>query len=542
MQLKVSWERWMRTVTACAVFMVALLVLAACAAPPAAPAAAPSGNAAATAAAAGEPQKGGVLTVARPGDANLWDPKFTNDNLSLWAQNQIYATLMQNSPDGKELRPWLAESYEFNDDATQVTFKLHDNAKFCDGTPITADDVKWSLDRGMDEDSAVSWQFFSSPKIEVVDPRTVKFTLDHPNVAFPNYLTLWGMSILSKAYADANGVEALSDKPLGSGPFCLDTWNKGQEIILKPNPGYWADDGPFVDEVHIKVVQDDNARVLQVQTGEVDIALDVPYAQVEALKSVQGVEVGVDTLYGTAAIPLNQKTVPQFADKKVRQAMAYAIDRQALVDAVLLGEGEVAKSPFYGPNILYWTGDYEIPFDLDKAKQLMAESSAPDGFAAELLIPSGDSMAQQTAVILKDQLAKINIDITITPVESGTWWEMWSGGTYQMLYKLGTNDVIDPAENMPFDFWSKEEGGSDAAFTGYHNDRIVELSKQAEGEFDTAKRAEMYRELQQIAMDDVPQLWLFHPSNRWATRDNIEGFSVFPTGLHRFWLVSKAAN
>ena len=170
MQLKVSWERWMRTVTACAVFTVALLVLAACAAPPAA---APSGDAAATAdaaAPAGEPQKGGVLTVARPGDANLWDPKFTNDNHSLWAQNQIYATLMQNSPDGKELRPWLAESFEFNDDATEVTFKLHDNAKFCDGTPITADDVKWSLDRGMEEDSAVSWQFFSSPKIEVIDP------------------------------------------------------------------------------------------------------------------------------------------------------------------------------------------------------------------------------------------------------------------------------------------------------------------------------------------------------------------------------------
>ena len=142
-------------------------------------------------------------------------------------------------------------------------------------------------------------------------------------------------------------------------------------------------------------------------------------------------------------------------------------------------------------------------------------------------------------MILKDQLAQIGIDVTITPVEAGTWWEMWSGGTYEMLYKLGTNDVIDPAENMPFDFWSVEEGGSDAAFTGFHNARIVELSQMAEREFDPAKRAEMYYELQQIAMDEVPQLWLFHPSNRWATRDNIEGFSVFPTGLHRFWLASK---
>jgi peptide/nickel transport system substrate-binding protein len=539
MDKKVSWERWIRTAKGLVVCGATLVLLAGCAAPPAVPAAAPAEGAAAPAAAPGEPQKGGVLTVARQADANLWDPKFTNDNDSLWAQNQIYATLMQNSPDGKELLPWLAESFEFNDDATEVTFKLHDNAKFCDDTPITAEDVKWSLDRGMEEDSAVSWQFFSSPTIEVIDDLTVKFTLDRPNVAFPNYHTLWGMSILSKKYAEANGVEALSDKPLGSGPFCLDSWSKGQEIVLKPNPGYWGDDGPYVDEVQLKVVQDDNARVLQVQTGEADIALNVPYAQVEALKSVPGVKVAVDTLYGTAAIPLNQRTVPQFADKKVRQAMAYAIDRQALVDAVLLGQGEVAKSPFYGPSILYWTGDYEIPFDLEKAKQLMAESSAPDGFAAELTIPSGDTLAQQTAVILKDQLAQLNIDITITPVEAGTWWEMWSGGTYQMLYKLGTNDVIDPAENMPFDFWSKEEGGSDAAFTGFYNARIVELSKQAEGEFDPAKRAELYRELQQIAMDEVPQLWLFHPSNRWATRDNIEGFSVFPTGLHRFWQVSK---
>jgi peptide/nickel transport system substrate-binding protein len=347
------------------------------------------------------------------------------------------------------------------------------------------------------------------------------------------------MSVLSKKHAETVGVEALSTQPLGSGPFCLDRWDKGQLVVLKPNPGYWGEDRPLVDEVHLRVVQDDNARVLQVQTGEVDIALDIPYAQVEALKGAPGVEVFVDTLYGTAAIPLNQRTVPEFADKKIRQAMAHAIDRQALVDAVLLGQGEVAKSPFYGPAILYWTGDFEIPYDLEKARQLMAESSAPDGFATELIITSGDTMAAQTAVILKDQLAQINIDVTITPVEAGTWWEMWSGGTYQMLYKLGTNDVIDPAENLPFDFWSVEDGGSDAAFTGFYNERIVELSQAAEREFDNAKRAELYYELQQIAMDETPQLWLFHPSNRWATRDNIEGFSVFPTGLHRFWLASK---
>ena len=518
--------------------LASTVILAACSSPVAAPAVAPASDAA-TAAPAAASEGPVVLKVARSADVNNWDPKFTNDNNAIWAETQIFATLMQNSPDGKELRPWLAESLEWNKDATEVTFKLRANAKFCDGSQITSEDVKWSLERGKEKDSAVSWQFFANPTIQIIDDLTVKFTLDRPNVAFPNYLTLWGMSVLSKKYAEKVGVAALAEKPLGSGPFCMDRWDKGQLIVLKPNPGYWGDDASKVDEVHLIVVADDNARVLQLQSGEVDIALDIPYAQVEVLKASKGVEVTVDTLYGTAAIPLNQKTVPQFADKKIRQAMAHAINRQALVDAVLLGQGEVAKSPFYGPAILYWTGDFEIPFDLKIAKQLMAESTAPDGFTAELILPSGNTLAQQTAVILKDQLAQIKINVTISPVEEGTWWEMWSGGKFQMLYKLGTNDVIDPAENMPFDFWSIEEGGSDAAFTGFHNDRIVELSQMAEREFDSTKRGKLYEELQQIAMDEVPQLWLFHPSNRWATRDNIDGFSVFPTGLHRFWLASK---
>jgi peptide/nickel transport system substrate-binding protein len=237
----------------------------------------------------------------------------------------------------------------------------------------------------------------------------------------------------------------------------------------------------------------------------------------------------------------NLRKVPALADVKVRQAMLHALDRQAMVDSMLFGRGEVAMSPFYGSGVLYWTGDFAVPYDLEKAKQLMAESSAPDGFAAELTITSGDSLAAETAVIVKDQLAQIGVEITISPVESGTWWELWSGGEFELLYKLGTNDVIDPGENIPFDFWSFEEGGSDAAFSGFYNAEIVELSMAAEAELDPTKRAALYYDLQRVAMAEVPQLWLFHPSNRWAVRDNVEGFAVFPTKLHRFWEAWKVA-
>ncbi len=516
------------------------LMLSACA--PAAPAPTVENSAeVAPVAAPGEIQRGGVLVVARSGDANLWDPKFTNDNNSLWAQHQIFATLVQNSADGTEILPWLAESWEINEDSSVYSFNLRQNAKFCNDTPITANDVKFSLDRAMADDSNVSWQFPANPQVEVVDDHTVKITLDKPNVAFSSFLTLWGSSILSQAYAEEVGEEALAEKPLGSGPFCLDRWEKGQMIVLKPNPGYWDAEQPYVDEVQLRVVQEDNSRVLQIQSGDVDIALDVPYSQVDALRLVEDIDVFVETLYGTAALPLNQRKVPAFADVKVRQAMLRAIDRQAIVDSILYGQGEVAKSPFYGSGVLYWTDAYGVPYDLDAAKALMAESEFADGFAVALTIPAGDSLASQTAVIVKDQLAQIGIDMSISPVEEGTWWEMWSGGEYEMLYKLGTNDVIDPAENLPFDFWSIEEGGSDAAFTGYYNADIVRLSREAEAELDPAKRTELYAELQRIAMDEVPQLWLFHPSNRWATQDNVHGFAVFPTKLHRFWEVWKSA-
>jgi len=530
-----------RTVLFLVVWMVLGGLMAACGtvAPVAAPDAA-EGEAADTEAAASdadsmEPQQGGVLVVARPADANLWDPKYTNDNNSLWAQKQIFATLLLNSADGTELEPWLAELWEINEDASQFTFNLREDAAFCDGTPITASDVKFSLDRAMEEDSNVSWQYPSNPQVEVIDDYTVQITLDQPNVAFPSYLTLWGTHILSEAYANEVGVEALSDEPLGSGPFCLAEWTKGEEIVLTPNPGYWDPEQPYVDEVRLKVVQDDTARVLQLQTDEVDIALDIPYSQIESLSGTPGVNVHVEPLYGTAAIALNQRTVPEFANKKVRQAMSHAVDRQAMVDAVLFGQGDVAKSPFYGSTILFWTGDFATEHDLEKAQQLMAESSASDGFSAELIVPSGDTLASQTAVILKDQLAQIGIDMAITPVEAGTWWDMWSGGEFEMVYKLGTNDVIDPAENLPFDFWSFEDGGSDAAFTGFYNEEIVRLSQEAEATLDPEKRAELYYELQRIAMDESPQLWLFHPSVRWATTDEVHGFQVYSTALHRFW-------
>lgn len=485
------------------------------------------------------PRKGGKLIVAVPSDVILWDPKFTNGTVTIQAQHQIFANLIQNSSDGKELRPSLAETFEVSPDFRTYTFKLRPNAKFCDGSPITAADAKFSFDRAMESDARVTWQFPGKPRVEAVDEKTVRITLEQPNVAFVSYLTLWGSHVLSKAYAEKVGIEEMGQKPLGSGPFCLDRWVKGQVAVLKKNPGYWDSERPYVDEVELRVVQDENAAVLQLRGGQVDIATSVPHNQFKPLQSAPSISAKMVTIQATSAIVPNIRAIPAFQDVKIRQAMLLALDRNAMVEALLFGNGEVAQSPIYGSKVLFHTSDFAVNHDLEKAKKLMAESTLPKGFSTKLLVPSGDEMAAQATIIVKDQLAKIGIEVQIQPTEAGTWFQLWSNGNFEMVYKLGSNLVIDPAMNMPFDFWPKDRGGRDAAYSGYVNEDIIRISKGAEAEQDPKKRAEGYRELQRIAMSEVPQLYLFHPSVIYATRDVVKDYAMFPTRLHRFWEVWK---
>lgn len=480
------------------------------------------------------PRRGGTLSVARAADITVWDPKFTNDTVTIQAQHQIYANLMQNSADGKELRPSLAEAYEISPDSRVFTFRLRANAKFCDGSAISSEDVKFSIDRAMERDSRVTWQFPAKPVVEAPDARTIRITLDRPNVAFVSYLTLWGSSVLSKAYTERVGQQEMGQKPLGSGPFCLERWDRGQVAVLARNPHFWDPEKPYLDRVELRVIQDENAAVLQLRGGQVDVVLAVPQNQFRTLSSAPGLSVKRVTLYASSSFVPNVRSFPPFQDVNVRRAMLIALDRQAMVDAILFGNGEPVQSPFYGPGLLFHTTEFGVKHDLAEARRLMAESKFPQGFQARLIVPSGDDMANQAAVIVASQLAQIGIRIQVQPTEAGTILQLRSSGQFDMFYKLGSNLVIDPAMNIPFDFWSRDDGGSDSAFSGYRNAELVRISKEAEGEQDVAKRTAMYREFQRLAMLDAPQLYLFHPSVVYATRDTVRGFETFPTRLYRF--------
>jgi peptide/nickel transport system substrate-binding protein len=485
-------------------------------------------------------QSGGTLIAARAADVVLWDPAHINENDSLWAGFQTNANLIMTTPDGKGFQPYVARSWTITKGGKVFTFKLYPTAKFCDGSRITAQDVVFSFKRASKPKAIVSWQYPKGMKIRANGPGAVVITLPTANASFLSYLTLWGTAIVSQKYAAKVGDKGLASKPLGSGPFCLKSWRRGAEIDLARNPYFWLKDKqgkrlPYLDAVKWRIIKDDTARVVALRSGQVEVITPVPPAQFNQLKSASGVTVGESPLLGTVSLFLNFK-VPALADQKVRQALNYAIDKNGIVKAVLFGHGRQALSPLFLAN--YTTEKYGYRYNLDKAKSLMAASKFPKGFSATVTYTGGDSIAQQTLVILKAQWAQIGVTINLKPIEEGVYFSTWSSGKWDMMWVKATNDIYDPAENLHFEMMGKE-GGSNSGWSGYENKPLNALVLAAEKEMNKAKRTALYDRIQRIYMLTGPQAYLFHPSNLWATRSSVHDFRIYKTGLHPFMFTWK---
>jgi len=484
---------------------------------------------------------GGTLIAARAADVVLWDPAHINENDSLWAGFQTNGNLIMATPDGKGFQPYIARSWKISNGGKVFTFQIDPNAKFCDGSAITANDVVFSFKRASAKKAIVSWQYPKGMRARALGNKTVVITLPTANASFLSYLTLWGTAIVSKSYARKAGAKGLASKPLGSGPFCLKSWRKGSEIDLTRNRYFWLKDKqgrrlPYLDAVTWKIVKDDTARVVALQSGQVDVITPVPPAQFAGLKANKSLTAGESALLGTISLFTNFKT-PALADERVRQALNYAVDKEGIVKAVLFGHGRPALSPLFLAN--YTTEKYGYPFNLAKAKQLMAQSKFPKGFAATVTYTGGDSIAQQTLVILKDQWSKIGVKIELKPIEEGVYFSTWQSGKWDMIWVKATNDIFDPAENLHFEMMGKE-GGSDSGWTGYEAPALNTLVLAAEKEMNRAKRRALYDRIQKIYMAEGPQVYLFHPSNLWATRSNVHGFQIYRTGLHPFMYAWKS--
>lgn len=468
---------------------------------------------------------GGDLVIVRPADSTNMDNTMVFDNDSIWVFQQILESLFEVTPDGKDVQPLLAEGYEVSDDQLTWTITLKDGVTFSNGDPMTAEDVKFSIDTASGTEGG--WEFLNTAidTVEAPDEKTVVITTKYPWAPLAADLANFSNAIVPKDYGGKTKDE-FYEAPMGTGPFVWGEWKRGSELKLVQNPDYW-DGAPSLDSVTWKVVGDDNARTLQLQGGQADINQSPPFSTIEQLKGQEGVQVELFPSTKTDYIMMNQNVAP-YNDVRVRRAISYAIDREAIVETVLFGNGDPGNSLLM-PSVPFY--DAETPgqqYDMAKAKAELAQSSVPDGFTTTYLASSGDVADAGIAQILQASLKELGIDMQIENLDPSAAQERQQTLDYQITHSYWTMDIADPDELVSFAV--DPESGSRSFFTDYNNPEVVTNARNAAKTFDESERQRLYSEVQRQAAEDAFLPTLFYSPFPYAVSDKVQGFQVYPTG------------
>ncbi|MBW2056566.1 MAG: ABC transporter substrate-binding protein [Deltaproteobacteria bacterium] len=476
------------------------------------------------------------MIVSKVMDPTTYDPVIPIDNPAIWDILLMFDQLVRMNREGTGTEPGLAESVDVSDDGLVYTFHLRRGVKFHDGTPMTAEDVKFSIDRLYQHPRSFFSDMFQIIKgTRIIDPYTFEVTLKKKYVPFLSTMALFSASIVPKKYMEAKGEEYFGTHPVGTGPFKFVEWRRGDEIVLERFKDHWRKGMPYLDAVRLKIIPESNTRILNIMNKDIHVANFIPYNMIAQLKANPDIDMQINPLTKIDFLLFNHLKEP-YNDLKIRQAMNYAVDRKAIIKSVLFGYGEVANT--FLPNMLGLDRSIKgYTYDLEKAKQLMKESSRPNGFKTTLLNIAGSAEYTQRAVILKEQLAKIGIDVNIEMVEEGTWWDRISQLDYEISDAYMTTDIVDPDELLFFA--CVYGGGSKAYFTSWRNEEFDKLARATQTETDHEKRMKMYSRLQQMQVDDAQLLLLYRSPSRCAVLKTVHNFKVLPTGNYRLeevWL------
>jgi len=473
------------------------------------------------------PKRGGILRLGQTGDVLKFDGPAVSDNTSIWTMLLIYDQLTRPTADGLNIEPSLAQSWDISPDGKTYTFHLRRDVKFHDGSPLTAEDVKFSYDRAL---KGISFLFAAYKNMEVVDQHTVRAYLKQPHAPFLSDAAIYSVSILPKKLVESMGAKFF-EHPIGTGPFMFKSWAKGSQLILARNPSHFRAPRPYVDEIHQLIVPDANSRILQIENGELDIALFVPPAAAGALQNNPNVTLHVDNFFDSHFICMQLTSKPWFADKLVRQAMNYAIDKDAIVKHFLFGFGEASGQAI--PKMFGYNDAVKpYPYDLTKAKALMAQSKFPKGFATSMLVDASTAVPdKQIAEYVQQSLKALNIEVTIQVIDDATFTNRTFGPKYEMNVQYMTSDIIDPDELMGFAV--VPSAGSDALWTYYKNPTIDKLATQASSILDHGQRQRIYSQIDVMHHDDAPMIFLYHSPSLSVSSAKVQGFKVLTTGNYR---------
>lgn len=531
--------------------LVCVLAIAAACSPAVAPQAAPT--AVAPAAAPTEvpppagPAEGGTIVVGLQAEPTTLDSQQISDYNSHRAAYGIYDMLLRFKDESTEVEPGLAERWEISEDGLAYTLYLRKGIKFHDGTEFDAEVVKFNIDRQIDPNhpfhdtgefpyAEFTWGMVD--KIEVVDQYTVRFTLKDRFAPFLNHLAMHPAAMASVDAIKKYGRD-YSIHPVGTGPFKFVSWTPGVEVVLEKNPDYWRG-APKIDKVIYRPIIEDQSRLTELEAGNVNFIVNIPPDDLARLKADPQYTVVEQAGMHTWWVAFNHTKAP-FNDKRVRQAMNYAVNRQAIVDNILKGTGQLAINPL-PPVVWSYTDDIQrYEYDPEKAKQLLAEAGYPNGFTCTFWLPESGSGMQQPVTMgtaIQADLKQVGIDCKIETFEWGTYLEKVivppEEAGFDLMEMSWIGDNGDP-DNHLYILLSGEQwppSGYNMGF--YKNDQVDKLLAEARVTLDKAKRTELYQQAQKLIAEDPPWIMVDHEAQIVVMNNKIKNFRLHPTGPFRF--------
>jgi peptide/nickel transport system substrate-binding protein len=483
------------------------------------------------------PKYGGTLRVGWNYAGGTFDPhKGIVHGPDYWIIKLVYNTLV-TLDEGLNIVPELAESWEISEEGTVYTFHLVEGVTFHNGRGLTSEDVKYSFERLLDPDTGASRRanYTDIASIETPDPYTVVITLSQPNAVFLTQLTQAAAAIVAREGVEEHG--DLSQVAAGSGPFMLGGIQADGSIVLERNPDYWVEGLPYLERIVFTTVPDNQARNTAVRTGDLDLITHVTGNFISLLRQDENVVIPEgDGSSGQFYSLLFNVRRPPFDDPKVRQAIAHALDRETIAQVSLDGEGFTLAG---GPIPPWHWAALDPVFegaDIERARELLAESALPDGFSFTLRVWSPQQFSVRAAQMIQAALAPLNIEVTID--QQGDWATYWgavTGGEYDATIQ-GFGGNIDPHE---FLFEAFREGGGRNVM-GYVNPEVERLMAEALRVTDRDARKEIYDEVQRIIVEDAPQAFLWNQKQTEAHQADVMGFyhqsTLDLSALTRTWL------
>jgi peptide/nickel transport system substrate-binding protein len=523
--------------------IVGTLLVAACgpgstpAAPTSAPAAGPPAPAAtsapassptiaptAQAAAAGSPKRGGILKVGLQADPTSLDPQKTSLTALFHVTEHIYSALVRLNPD-LTVGPDLAQKWDISSDGKTYTFTLRQGVTFHSGKPLTSADVTYTFSRLLDKATASPNATLLAPvdTITAPDENTVVIALKQADASFLTNLTSPASVIINKDAVDKYG--DLTKNADGTGPFIFKEYVPNTRVVLDRNPNYYETGKPYVDGLEMTIAADDTSRTAALRTGTVDFIEYAPLKDIPTLKSDSSLMMAGDQNTNIRFIALNV-TRPPYSDVRVRQAIAMAIDRDAVLGPAVFGFG-TATSEIFPPG--YWAGlgVKPAPPDIAKAKQMLADAGYPNGFNTTILSWSQYSFLSNAAVVVQEQLKQIGINADINLEENAAFIKDFLGNNFD-LGVSGISAYVDPNDVYLRNFGTGQPMNAEH----YSNPKVDDLIAQGVATTDQSKRKEIYQQLQQVLLDDAPWINLYIASQFEAMKVYVKGYTHIPTGTN----------